>query len=581
VLSEIQVLKGPDADRLIADSQFRAEWHDLHRQCPWATVFQDPRYVWRWYEVYSQRYEPVVVVGRDSADKLHGLLCLGSEQRSGNLVPAGVPQTYSVWLARPETHDQYVEGALDQVAKRFPGAQVLFDFLPAGTPLSWLGPGRRWRPSCELRSFSCPIAAVCDGEKFRESIQKKSNKKLFKQLERQGRLEFEQVFRFEQIGDDFSEMLDLYDFRQGALYRATPFRDEPRKGAFLRSLYEVPGLLHTTVWRLDGRVISAHIGFHQEGRVTLGYRPHSPSLAKCSPARLHLYLLGSLFAEQGISELDLTAGGDAYKERFATHHDEVYRLTVFFSRRERLRVATVAAARSAAKRALGLISVTPEDVREQVGRVRALGRRALRAVRGGGSAGQRGGDPVAYHLARAHAVGSPSDQPAFRRNAVGDLLAYEPHDAQGPTRFQFLGHALTRLERGDQVYTCAENGLLIAHVWLSRPSVSAPQDRADPVAEFPTGAILVDGFTVHPRHRDRGLFRAAVARILWDLVSTSDSSAIFVAVDSADVSARQALSGLGFDDRSRLGAGTTQAVVKDLEAVDSASLRELHDNLTT
>src|SRR5262249_35086431 len=154
----------------------------------------------------------------------------------------------------------------------------------------------------------------------------------------------------------------FHDFRRGASYGNTPFRDDPFRKAFYRSLFEVPELLYTTVWRLDGKIISARIDFvHREG-ISLGLAGHSPFLAKASPGTLHHYLLGCQLATDGIAQLDLTTGGDSYKERFATHHDTVHRLIVYFSAVERMREAAEAELRRAARRILVRTSVTPNQI---------------------------------------------------------------------------------------------------------------------------------------------------------------------------------------------------------------------------
>jgi len=391
--------------------------------------------------------------------------------------------------------------------------------------------------------------AVGDGSKIRESLRKKSNKTHLKQFEKLGRLEFQRVRQFEEIAAEFDEIVDLYDFRQGALYGSTPFHDDPSKRAILRSLYEVSDLLHTTVWRLDGRIISAHIGFHHGNQVSLGYLAHSPILAKHSPGRLHLYQLGLLLAEEGVPELDLTAGGDSYKDHFATYHDQVHLLTIFFSAPERLRAGAKAVARRAAKRALGLVSITPDDIRRTGDRVNSISHRLMEALPGFGASAQREGKWVVYHRNRAAMAEGLADQPIFRRDALADLLVYRPPSARDPSRRDFLSDALARLERGDHVYTCIEGGLLISRIWSTRLSGPAGRNHSGLVLDFPRGSVLLDGFAAHSSSRDQGLFRTAVASALTDLASSGDPNQVLVIVDRDDLAARRVLAGLGFDDQ--------------------------------
>jgi hypothetical protein len=62
---------------------------------------------------------------------------------------------------------------------------------------------------------------------------------------------------------------------------------------------------------------------HLAGLIT-----YSPFYAKFSPELVHLYLLGKSLKDQGYSYFDLTPGYDIYKERLATHMDEVFELTL-------------------------------------------------------------------------------------------------------------------------------------------------------------------------------------------------------------------------------------------------------------
>ncbi len=579
MIPEILVRREAEAASLIADPLFRRQWRELCHRCPWATVFQDVPYVTRWYELYCERYEPMLVSGRDDVGDLTGLFCLGMECRSGKLVAAGVPHAeYSAWLAPPESHEQYIESALDRLAEQFPGGKVGFGFLAPGTPLGWLGRGRRWSRFGDLRSFSRPIMGVGDGSKIKESLQKKSNKQNLKQLEKLGHLDFQRICRFEEIADDFPEILDLYDFRLGALYRVLPFRADPCKGAFLRSLYEVPDLLHTTVWRLDGKIISARIGFldRSRGQVSLGYLAHSPFLAKHSPGRLHVYFLGLLLAEEGIPEIDLTAGGDSYKERFATHHDLVHHLTVYFSGAERLALAARAAVRRTAKRALGYASVTPDQVRRTIDKLKIVTNKMSISLRSPTPAGERDRDYTVCHLDLDRTLVDLPDRPILRRDVLADLLSYEPSSGQAPSQEDFLRTAWARLERGDHVYTCVEDGLLISHIWLTRLSVSVGDDHGGLLVGFPAGSVLLDGFFTHSGDRDRGLFRATVARILKDLASSGDPNHVVVILQSDDLAAREVLDELGFVSRLPLSvrepASNAESLSVSVDPSPSASV---------
>ncbi len=226
------------------------------------------------------------MLGLGACGELTGLLTLARDRRSGVLVMAGMPHgEYCVWLALPETGDSFIQTALDSLQREFPKGRLTFRFLPPNTPLGWLRAGGKWNRLSDLKPTPRPLMAIGDGNRIRESLRKKSNKKHLKRLERLGKLEFQRVRTFADIEHDINDVVDFCDLRQGGVNNSLPFRNDPYKLPFYTALFDVPGLLHTTVWRLDGRVISAHIGIRDRGQVVLGIITHSPFLAEDSPGK--------------------------------------------------------------------------------------------------------------------------------------------------------------------------------------------------------------------------------------------------------------------------------------------------------
>ena len=340
MLPDVSIRRNREAAKLLEHPVFREQWQVLYHQCPWATIFQSLPYQETWYTTYQTVFEPVLVLALGPGRELAGLLCLALERSSGKLVLAGTPHAeYTSWLARTEDHDLFVTTALHQVQREFPESRLDFCYLPPHTPLGWLEANRKWKRASVLQPIPRPLMTVEDGSKIRESLRKKHNKNRIKQLEKLGKLEFQRVRQLDDIAENLEEIIDFYDFRQGAMHQVTPFRTDPLKRCFFQTLLGIPDLLHTTVWRLNDKPISAHIGFRSFDQVSLGITAYSPYLVDYSPGKWHLYLLGLQLVEDGISDLDLTPGEDSYKERFATRHDWVHRLTIFFSAKERLRGA--------------------------------------------------------------------------------------------------------------------------------------------------------------------------------------------------------------------------------------------------
>jgi len=73
---------------------------------------------------------------------------------------------------------------------------------------------------------------------------------------------------------------------------------------------------------------------------------HAPELSAQSPGKLHLLQLRAFLGNDGMHLLDLTPGGDVWKDRFAQSHDTAFEVTpyrsAFLCRLVRLRDVLVA-----------------------------------------------------------------------------------------------------------------------------------------------------------------------------------------------------------------------------------------------
>ena len=66
----------------------------------------------------------------------------------------------------------------------------------------------------------------------------------------------------------------------------------------------------------------------------MGVFTHDPIEAKNSPGFLFIIKLAELLKEEGFKYLDLTPGGDLYKEEFSNMRQKLYRPTFYFNKKE-------------------------------------------------------------------------------------------------------------------------------------------------------------------------------------------------------------------------------------------------------
>ncbi len=322
----IQLVSQSDAEHLLESLDFQSQWRTLVSDCPWATALQTPEFARTWYECYKGSYSPLIGLRYLSSGRLDGLLLLAVQRATGQLTFAGGHQAeYNVWLALPGDRT-FISETLHSLAK-LGFASITFTYLPPGTPLDWLEP--EWTRRSSLRAVKRPLLTVGNPEPITESLTKKKNRRRLEKLLAGEALEFVELQTAAELDPYYDEIIDYCDFRQGAVHGSCPFRDDPQKRIFYRALMEQPGLMHVTVFKAGNRLLGAHIGVRNKDEVMLGVVAHSPFLAEHSPGKLHVLQLGLMMHNQGFARLDLTPGGDAYKDDRATEYDDAHVLTVF------------------------------------------------------------------------------------------------------------------------------------------------------------------------------------------------------------------------------------------------------------
>ncbi|MGI4719752.1 MAG: GNAT family N-acetyltransferase [Janthinobacterium lividum] len=349
---ELRVSSGEEVHDLARCAQFRADWLALYEACAWATACQHPDFVLPWYLLYGERFQPVVVLARSRDGALQGLLTLALDAH-GALSAAGGPQAeYHAWLAgSADAGNVFIARAIPALRAAYPGADLRLRYLPPGIPLDWMhdvGGGAR---HCVLRPHRRPVMRI-DPEAMGRQRSKKNHRQNFNRLRRMGEVVFEKVERTARFAEVFEDICIQYDLRQDALYRQSPFQSDPMKKPFFLELHR-RGLLHASLLTVGGEVAASHVGLLSAGRALhLGINTHATAFAAHSPGNLLLAMLGVHLAEEALPLLDLTPGGDEYKEHFANGHDLAFELVAYAGAVRRARGEAIALAAHCVKAGL-------------------------------------------------------------------------------------------------------------------------------------------------------------------------------------------------------------------------------------
>jgi hypothetical protein len=524
----------------LSDPSFQNMWDRLYEICPWKTAFQSRLFVDTWYQQYRSGFEPVLVFSLDPSSP--ALLPLA--RTANTLVIAGAHQAeYQAWLAR-EGDPTFLPNALRLLRAHFDFDTISFKYLPPGFPTQILP-----KEFCNVQSVRRPLMRVNPADKLAHSLKKKSNKSRLNGLRQHGELVLEHITDAGRLREVLDEVILMYDFRQGAVNNSVPFEEDQQKRAFHIALAEVPNLMHCSVLRSGNRVFAALLGLCSRDTVHSGVFAHSPVFGKYSPGKLHLLLLGVRLQQEGFTFLDLTPGGDEWKDRFATEHDEVYWATICRSRSVWMKAGLTRWAVDRGKRLARSLNITPEEARMHWQQLKGF--RVRRFLKKFKCWLRLRAEVRVYRLGAAEVkdAGTPVEA---SRDKLRDLLAF-PSTKSGTTRTEFLSAALRRLERGGHhVYSQVAEETMVRFGWLiERQEKEFFSDVQQELHFAPNSAILLD-FSASSNDNGQGCGNSMLTQMISDAAHIPGTDHIYACVRGDESCWRHAIENAGFNYQGSL-----------------------------
>jgi hypothetical protein len=221
--------------------------------------------------------------------------------------------------------------------------------------------------------------------------------------------------------------------------------------------------------------------------------------------------LGVQLAAENIPWLDLTPGGDSYKEHFATDHDVVFELTVYRNKARRWRRETIAKASRLIKDRLQAAGYRLADVMALVQKLTSpvtFGRQLCLSLKTRLTSRRS-----EFTYRGASPTGAMNNLP-ISKNSLRDLIRF---DALGsPLRYRdFLHRAMGRMERCDDVYSVVQDGRLSMCCWV-RTVRTEPDTTSSRGPSAPVSIVLSDVY-VHRSSKQTNLL--VFATTAWWIAS--------------------------------------------------------------
>ena len=485
---DIQLVRGPRATTLLEDEPFGRSWAELFSACPWASTFQDPRFVRIWHRHYRETFE-LIGLWSGPSDAIEGILFLARPRAGGDLVAAGSHHAeYQAWLAKDEeSGERFIQEALRALQKTFPDGRLRLGFLAPGVPTQWLQQAP-WDRLVDVRIE--PGAWIdTDSPELNGRLARRKLRKL-ESIEKSVRLEV--ITDAETFERELPSFQDLCDFRQASINDVRPFREDPCKGPFHADLVRhAPDLMHVSRLICEAHVLSAQINMRHRRDVLVCVQGHLPQMSRHSPGFCHMVLLAKRLSDEGVPALDLSPGG-GYKQRNATRtaptHDLRIDLSPAAAWRRRIRTQTMRQLRTITRQPLKN-GITLEDYlrkarswasnqpRNPSGLLRSLGHTLRQRVDLDIWALDPGGDPIS----------APTQ---IRIDDIGDILSYHPRSSTDVSRWVFCRAAADRWAYEHHIYTTPSMSKAHQWVWLARGPTEVSLDPDLAKLKIPEGEAL-------------------------------------------------------------------------------------------
>jgi CelD/BcsL family acetyltransferase involved in cellulose biosynthesis/RimJ/RimL family protein N-acetyltransferase len=543
---DIEVMTGTAAYVHLERLQADGSWERLLGESRNGTAFQHAGFALPWYSLYSAEWEPVVAVGRSGTHELAGLWLLARERNApARLTHVGAHQAeYHVWLARSESEREFVSAAWKALGKVLSLDGLCFKYLPDPASSAALQAAVGHAGSLKVIRHPRPLLQL-NAEELAKTAAKKGNRSKLNRLKRQGALSYQRLTTPEEFAAHFPDLVDLYDFRQAAVNGGAPFREDSLKAEFHQRLFSALGSerLYVSVTLLDGRPIAGFFGLISRGIAHLGLLISDPVLAALSPGKLHLMQVAAQLHALGVHTLDLTPGGDPWKDRFANAADAVLQLTYFASRWAAARLSAGERFARLAKRSLKRVGFSPEQLRNTV---RTAGKLNLtRVSRVWSTWARQEREYRIYKITRAAAANCALESSA-RRNDLAGLLAFKA-DESWQNRTAFLRAASERLESGSVVFTQSDHVRLFHSGWLTLHQKQSFVTEVEQSIDLPDGCAVLWDFYTAPAYRGRGTYRQTLRHMLAYAFQQPDIVAACIGVLADNLPSRRVIEGLGFD----------------------------------
>ncbi len=449
----LKILRRDESLAIIKDDSFIAEWKSLAKASKEFTLIQEPDLVVSWYQAYQDQYDPLMVVATGDYENIVGILPLAISLDDGGLSHAGHGQAeYNGWIVKQEIEEDFLVQSLILLKQECNLSKWDWGWLPPHANTDWLQSEKLTAQGIYVNLGHCelPVYDLSDTDRIAKIKKSKSTKSKINRLKRVGDLKIERITDSARAKEVFGDLKKISNFRNLAVYDNMPFVGENsnKENWHLDHLDGSGGVHFTVLWQGD-EFLACNFGFCSDDTVIIGLFTYNPVQGAHSPGNVFLIELIDFITNEGFKTLDLSPGGDPYKERFCNKHITLTKPVFCFSKVSKYKNDTITYVKNKVKEKY--------SYRDIIGFKTNLKKRVNEFRKNANNE---------YELLKFTSKDQSVSKIEVACQKFDDLLLYKESNGH-KKRSEVVFSSLKNFERGDFLYTLVQDDALVFYSWVS------------------------------------------------------------------------------------------------------------------
>ena len=450
---DVKILHRDESLNIIKDDDFIANWQLLAKVSKEFTLIQEPDLVVAWYQAYKNEYDPLMVVAKDEGDNVVGILPLAISLEDGGISHAGHGQAeYNGWIAKQELEEEFLVESLILLKQQCGLSKWDWGWMPPNANTDWLKSAKLTEQGIYVNLGHCelPVYDLSDTDRIAQIKKSKSTKSKINRLKRAGDLKIERITEVSRAKEVFADLKKISNFRNLAVYDNMPFvgEDSNKEQWHLNHLDGSDNVHFTVLWQGD-EFLACNFGFCSEDTVIIGLFTYNPVQGGHSPGNVFLIELIEFITNEGFRTLDLSPGGDLYKERFCNAHITLTKPVFSFNKFSKYKNDAITFAKNKVKQKYSYRDIVAfkSSFKKKVNEFRKSTNNE-------------------YELLKFISKGQSACDIQVECQKFDDLLLYKETEGY-KKQSEVVFSSLKNFERGDFLYTFTQDGELLFYTWVS------------------------------------------------------------------------------------------------------------------